>query len=87
MLPEQFLRKETLKNDIIEFQILAWDAIMVRIDVLIYNSLYLNHKYVFLNSTSVDIRTPNRAIYGTQSVFIAILVEENFITLPFNQPP
>ena len=38
---------------------------MVRIDVLIYNSLYLNHRYVFLNSTSVDIRKPNRAIYGT----------------------
>ena len=86
-LPEQFLRKQTLKNDILEFEILAWDMIKVRIDVLIYNSLYLNHKYIFLNSTSVDIRQPNRAIYGTENIFIAILVEEHFITLPFNQPP
>ena len=83
-LPEQFLRKETLKNDIIEFQVLAWEPIMVRIDVLIYNSLYLNHKYIFLNSTSVDIRSPYRASYGTRDIFIAILVEEHFITLPFN---
>ena len=87
MLPEQFLREETLKNDIMEFQILAWDNIKVRVDVLIYNSLYLNHKYVFLNSTAVDIRRPNRAKYGTQNAIIAILIEENFITLPFNQPP
>ena len=66
---------------------LAWSTIRVRIDILIYNSLYLNHKYVFINSTSVDIRKPNRAIFGTQSAIIAILTEENFITLPFNQPP
>ena len=57
---------------------------MVRTDVLIYNALYLNHKYVFLNSTSIDIRKPNRVNYGTQNIFIAILIEENFITLPFN---
>ena len=57
---------------------------MVKIDILIYNSLYLNHKYAFLNSTSVDIRGPSRASYGTRNAFIAILVEEHFITLPFN---
>lgn len=57
---------------------------MVRIDVLIYNSLYLNHRYVFLNSTSVDIRKPNRANFGTQDIIVAVLTEENFITLPFN---
>ena len=66
---------------------LAWDAVKVRVDVLIYNSLYLNHRYVFLNSTSVDIRRPGRAEYGTAKLFIAILVEEHFITLPLNQPP
>jgi len=70
-LPEQLLRKQTRKNDIIEVEILAWDDIMVKIDVLIYNSLYLNHKYVFLNSTSVDIRGSSRASYGTRNAFVA----------------
>lgn len=86
-LPEQFLRPKTIKNDIIEIQLYAWDTIRIRIEVLIYNSLYMNHKYAFLNSTSVDIRAPNRAVFGTKNIFIAILIEEHFITLPFNQPP
>lgn len=66
---------------------MAWDQVKVRVDILLYNSLYLNHKYVFQNTTSIDIRKPNRANYGTENIFIAILVEEHFITLPFNQPP
>ena len=83
-LPEQFLSSQTDKNDVLEFEVLAWDDLKMRVDVLIYNALYMNHRYVFLNSTSVEIRQPNRAIYGTEKVLIAILVEEYFITLPFN---
>jgi len=56
MIPEQFLHKNTLKNDVIEFELLALDSLKFRIDVLIHNALYLNHKYAFLNSTSVEIR-------------------------------
>jgi len=53
----------------VEFEILAWNPIWIRIDVLIYNSLYLNHKYVFQNSTSVEKRSPNRAIWNTKKIF------------------
>lgn len=49
---------------------MAWDTIFVRIDVLIYNALYINHKYAFINSTSVEIRQPNRAVMNTNKVFI-----------------
>jgi len=55
--------------------------------VLIYNTLYINHKYVFINSTSVEIRTPNRAVMDTEMVFITSIPEEYLIMLPFNQPP
>ncbi len=56
----------------------------MRIDVLIYNTLYMNHKLAFINSTSVEIRAPNRAIYGTEEIFIATLQDDFMIMLPFN---
>ena len=59
----------------------------MRIDVLIYNTLYMNHKLAFINSTSVEIRAPNRAIYGTEEIFIATLQDDFMIMLPFNHPP
>ena len=55
---------------------MAWDTIFVRIDVLIYNALYINHKYAFMNSTSVEIRVPNRAVMNTEKVFILSVQEE-----------
>lgn len=55
-LPEQFLSHQTSKNDVLEFEVLAWDDLKMRVDVLIYNSLYMNHRYVFMNTTSVEIR-------------------------------
>jgi hypothetical protein len=58
--------------------------IYMRIDVLIYNTLYMNHKLAFINSTSVEIRAPNRAIYGTEEIFIATLQDDFMIMLPFN---
>ena len=64
-MPEQFLNKETHKNDVLEFSILAISSIEFRIDILIHNSLYLNHRYMFMNSTSVEIRKPYRTNYGT----------------------
>jgi hypothetical protein len=68
MLPEQFLNKDTLKDDVIEFELLAVSPIKFRIDVLIYNALYLNHKYAFINSTSVEIRAPGRTSFGNDEI-------------------
>jgi hypothetical protein len=53
-------------------------------DVLIYNALYVNHKYAFINSTSVEIRTPNRAVMNTEKIFVTSIPEEYLIMLPFN---
>ena len=58
----------------------------LRIDILLYNAIYLNYRYLFVNTTSVEIRSPNRAIYNTQKVFAASLVNEYSITLPLNIP-
>jgi hypothetical protein len=70
LLSEQFLTKSTSKSQLLEFELMAWDTLFVRIDVLIYNALYINHKYAFMNSTSVEIRVPNRAVMNTEKVFI-----------------
>ena len=87
LLPEQFLTASTSKSQLIEFSILAWAEIYIRIDILIYNALYINHKYAFINSTSVEIRKPKRAVMNTEKIFIASIPEEYLIMLPFNQPP
>jgi hypothetical protein len=87
LMAEQFLNRMTTKSQLLEFEILAWDNIYVRIDVLIYNALYINHKYAFLNTTSVEIRTPNRAVMNTEKIFLSSIPEEYLIMLPFNQPP
>ena len=47
LMPELYLNSKQTRSQVTEFEILAWNPIWVRIDVLIYNSLYLNHKYVF----------------------------------------
>jgi hypothetical protein len=47
LMPEIYLNANQPRAQVTEFEILAWNPIWVRIDVLIYNSLYLNHKYMF----------------------------------------
>mmetsp|Transcript_42773 Transcript_42773/g.50150 ORF Transcript_42773/g.50150 Transcript_42773/m.50150 type:complete len:94 (-) Transcript_42773:1808-2089(-) len=47
-MPEMFLRTQTDKNAVLEFQILAWTAKQLRVDILLYNGLYFNLKYLFL---------------------------------------
>ena len=87
MLPEQFLHKDTSKSDVLEFELLALESLQFRVEILIHNALYLNHKFPFINSTSVEIRKPNRAKFGTEEI-IATQIEEDFlITLPYNQLP
>jgi hypothetical protein len=53
---------------------------------LLYNSLYLNYKHLFINSTAVEVRYPNRASYGSTLVFVTSIVQANAIALPINLP-
>jgi hypothetical protein len=69
-----------------EFTVLAWRHLRLRVDILCYNSLYLNYRHLFMNTTSVEVRRPNRAVYGTDMTFAASIVNDYQITLPFNQP-
>lgn len=85
-MPEQFLSKRVSKSQIMEFSIFAWKHLKLRIDILCYNSLYTNFRHLFINSTSVEIRRPFRAIYGTDMVFATSILTEYSIALPFNQP-
>ncbi len=55
-------------------------------DILLYNSLFLNYRLLFVNTTSVEIRSPNRASYGEYGVFILSIVFDYEITLPHNIP-
>ena len=57
-----------MKSDVLEFQILALNDLQFRIDILIHNALYINHKYPFQNTTSVEIRSPFRVKYGTDQI-------------------
>ena len=72
-MAEQFLNFETSKSQLLEFEILAWAEIYIRIDILIYNALYINHKYAFINSTSIEIRQPERAVMNTDKIFVISL--------------
>lgn len=85
-MPEMFLRTQNAKNQVLEFQIFAWKQKQLRVDILLYNGLYYNLKYLFLNSAVVQIRSPNRAEYGTETTFVAILKNEYNIGLPINAP-
>lgn len=58
----------------------------LRVDVLLYNSLFLNYRLLFVNSTSVEIRRPYRAIFEDLGVFILSIVYADDITLPHNIP-
>ena len=67
-----------------QFTVLAWRHLRLRIDVLCHNSLYFNYRHLFMNSTSVEIRGPTRAVYNTSLSFATSLVNAYGITLPYN---
>jgi hypothetical protein len=69
---------------VLEFTVFAWKALRLQVDILCHNALYLNYRHLFLNTTSVEVRRPNRAIYGTDMTFAASIVNDYEITLPFN---
>ena len=73
-------------NDVLEFMVLALTPTRLRVDVLLYNALYLNYRLLFENTTSVEIRTPYRGHYGDSSVFILSITYAEGLTLPMNIP-
>lgn len=85
-MPEPFLSRAQPKSQTLAFTVFAWRHLRLRVDVLCYNALYLNFRHLFLNTTSVEVRRPNRAVYGTDKTFAASIVNGYQITLPFNQP-
>lgn len=86
-MPELFIREQTDKNQILEFQVFAWVDQKMRVDILLYNGLYFNLKNMFLNSATVEIKGPNRANFGKTHTFAAIIRDEYGIGLPINSPP
>lgn len=58
----------------------------LRIDILIYNSLFLRSKNVFVNSTSLEVTLPNRAHFGSQASFTSILLKASELAVPMNAP-
>ena len=86
-MPEMFLRTQTSKNQVLEFQIFAWETQMMRVDILLYNGLYFNMKSLFTNWATVEIKSPSRANAGQEKSFVAILKDEYSIGLPINSPP
>jgi len=85
-MPEQFLAREQPKSQALEFTVFAWRHLRLRVDVLCYNALYLNFRHLFMNTTSVEVRRPSRAVYGSDRTFAASIVNGYQITLPYNQP-
>ena len=85
-MPEQFLSKKVRKTQTMEFQVFAWRDTRLRVDILCYNAKFVNFKHLFMNSTSVEIRRPFRAIYGADMTFAMSLVVGYQIALPFNSP-
>ena len=51
-----------------------------------YNGLFLPYKFMFANTTSVEIVKPSRAEYPKSKIFIAQIAEELQISIPFNAP-
>ena len=58
----------------------------VRLDILIYNSLFLGSKNGFKNSASFEVTLPNRANFGQKSAFTAILLKGSELAIPMNAP-
>ena len=85
-MPELFLRTQNVKNEVQEFEIFAWVTKQLRVDILLYNGLYINLKNMFLNTWTVEIREPYRTTYSTNNIFIALIQNSYQIGLPINAP-
>ena len=86
VLPEAFLLDSYNKSQVHEFLLTAWEDIQFKVDVILLNDTYLNLKYAFINSTSVEIVSPYRAEYGQHKTFYAIITQDEEVSLPINVP-
>jgi hypothetical protein len=68
-MPQAFLRPSVDKTYVLEFTIFAWTALDFKVSILIYNGLFQTYGNLFVNTTSVEIFTPNRELFGTTQTF------------------
>ena len=83
-LPEAFLPTTYNKSQVIEIMLIARKNIQFHIDMAIKNASFLDARYSFVNSTSVDKVSPYRALYPKQVSFFTKLTPEDAVSLPMN---
>lgn len=83
-MPQSFLRSSVDKTNVLEFTILAWTALDFKVSILIYNGLFHSYSNLFVNTTSVEVFTANRGIYGSTDTYLIMI--DNTVALPFNNP-
>jgi hypothetical protein len=84
VLPDTFLNVNVSKSAVHEFELMAWDTLSFRVNILIYNGLIAAQYEQFLNSTSVEVFTANRADFGTTKTFLTLINSDT--ALPVNLP-
>jgi len=85
-MPPIFLNKNINKMDQIEFSILAYYDIRLRVDILIYSGLFSNYIPMFIDTASVRIVEPSRGFFGTPMVHGILLNDEMGVNVPINLP-
>lgn len=85
-LPDTFTSSDYSKSQVTEFLLTARSDIQFHVDIIINNKAFLNSRYLFLNSTSVDIVSPYRAMYPKPVSFFVKLTQNDRVTLPINLP-
>jgi len=85
-MPETFLSSNYSKAQVHEFILSANVDLEFKVDVAIHNDSFLNSRYSFVESASVEIVTPYRAKYNEPLTFYAMIVPNSGVSLPTNLP-
>jgi len=85
-MPSIFLEEGVSKMDRVELSILAYTNLIMRVDILVYTGLFSNYLAMFLNTTSVIIVEPNRAMLDTNKIYAIKLDGESTANIPVNIP-
>jgi len=85
-MPEIFMLEDYEKSQVHEFILQAREDLQFKVDVVIYNENYLNVRYAFIESTSVEIVGPYRGNYGKPFGFYAVITADDDVALPINLP-
>ncbi|CAG9311278.1 unnamed protein product [Blepharisma stoltei] len=83
-MPLTFQNTNTDVTSVLEFTVMAWEPIYIRINILVYNGLFHSYTSMFVNSTSIEVFSPSRAKYGKKSDFVISV--SSSIALPYNIP-